>query len=486
MTTDNENNTDTTTSAGSNTGANAEKPTTAKASRKTASTAKRKTGSTAKKARSTTRKAASGGNGLQRVAIVGGARIPFCRSNSAYASLSNLDMLSDTLQLLSDKYSLGGKKIDEVLAGAVTAHSKDWNLAREAVLSTDLSPRTPGITLQMACGTSLQAAMMAAGKIASGQIDCAIAAGSDTTSDAPIVFKRRFARRLMQLGQARSFGDRMKSLKGFRPSELMPQPPKNGEPRTGLSMGQHCELMAQEWGVSREEQDELALASHLNAAEAYDSGFFDGLVMPYEGLSRDNNLRPDSSLEKLGSLKPAFSREVGATLTAGNSTPLTDGAASVLLVSEAYAEKHDLPVQAWLTASRSSAVDFVHGEGLLMAPTVAVSELLQRLELTLQDFDFYEIHEAFAAQVLCTLKAWEDEQYCQETLGLDSALGAIDRSRMNVKGGSLAFGHPFAATGARVIGNLSALLDQKRKKSRGLISVCTAGGMGAAAVLENQ
>ncbi len=420
---------------------------------------------------------------LQRVAIVGGVRIPFCRSNTAYAELSNLDMLADTLQGLSERYNLAGRKIDEVIAGAVTTHSKDWNLTREAVLSTDLSPATPGITLQMACGTSLQAALMAAGKIASGEIDCAIAAGTDTTSDAPIVFKRRFAQRLIKAGQARSLKQRLGAFKGLSPSEMAPQPPANGEPRTRLSMGEHCELMARQWQISRQAQDELALLSHQNAAAAYEAGKFDDLVMPYEGVGRDNNMRADSSLEKLASLKPVFSREPDATLTAGNSTPLTDGAAAVLLVSEAYAEKHDLPVLAWLKGGRSSAIDFVQGEGLLMAPTVAVSELLQRHELALQDFDYYEIHEAFAAQALCTLKAWEDEGFCREKLGLEGALGAIDRGKMNVRGGSLAFGHPFAATGARIVANLGALLETKGK-GRGLISVCTAGGMGVAAILE--
>jgi acetyl-CoA C-acetyltransferase len=419
---------------------------------------------------------------LRRVVIAGSARLPFCRSNTAYAELSNLDMLADTLQQLSDQCGLANKKIDEVVAGAVTSHSKDWNLAREAVLSTDLSPATPGITLQMACGTSLQAALMSAAKIASGQIDCAIAAGTDTTSDAPIVFQRRFARRLIKLGQARSLKARLQTFKGFRLAELTPMAPANGEPRTGLSMGQHCELMAREWGISRADQDQLALDSHLKAAAAYDAGFFDNLVMSYEGVARDNNLRADSSLEKLLALKPAFDRKHG-TLTAGNSTPLTDGAAAVLLCSEDWALANNLPVLAYLSAGRSSAIDFVGGEGLLMAPTIAVSELLTQTGLSLQDFDCYEIHEAFAAQALCTLKAWEDVEFCRHKLGRDHALGSIDRHKMNIKGGSLAFGHPFAATGARILGTLAAILEEKGS-GRGLISVCTAGGMGVAAVVE--
>ncbi len=421
----------------------------------------------------------------KRVAVVGGARIPFCRSHTAYAELSNQDMLADTLQRLTERFELQGRRIDEVFAGAVTKHSRDWNLAREALLSTSLAPTSPGTTLQMACGTSLQGALIAAGKIASGQLDCAIAAGTDTTSDVPIVFKPRFARRLVRMSQARGIGGKLKAFKGFRPSELAPQPPANSEPRTGLSMGEHCELMAREWGVTRREQDELALASHRNAASAYDRGLLDKLVRPYQGVSRDNIIRPDSSLEKLGSLKTAFGRDDAATLTAGNSTPLTDGAAAVLLVSEDYAERHDLPVQAWLTAGRTAAVDFVGGEGLLMAPTVAVAELLERCQRSLQDFDFYEIHEAFAAQVLCTLRAWESDSYCRERLGLPQALGSIDRDRLNSWGGSLAFGHPFAATGARIMGNLGELLEHRGRGS-GLISICTAGGMGAAAILDRE
>lgn len=423
-------------------------------------------------------------NQLKRVAVIGGTRIPFCRSNSAYAQLSNLDMLADTLQRLVDQFGLGDRKIDEVIAGAVTTHSRDWNLAREAVLSTSLSPATPGTTLQMACGTSLQAALLAGARIATGQIDCAIAAGSDTTSDAPLVLQPRLAKRLLGASQAKSFSAKLSSFKGFRFGELAPQAPANGEPRTRLSMGQHCEMMAKEWGISRAAQDQWALESHLKASAAYEEGFFDALLTPYQGVARDNNMRPDSSLEKLTALRPVFDRSPQGTLTAANSTPLTDGAAAVFLCSEDYAQRNGLAVQAWLTLGRTSAVNFVGGDGLLMAPTVAVSELLQAAQLSLQDFDYYEIHEAFAAQVLCTLKAWEDPVYCQKKLGLPQALGSIERSRINVKGSSLAVGHPFAATGARIIGTLAKLLEKQSGK-RGLISICTAGGMGVAAILES-
>ncbi|NCF63625.1 MAG: acetyl-CoA C-acetyltransferase [Gammaproteobacteria bacterium] len=409
--------------------------------------------------------------------------MPFCRSNSIYSEKTNLDMLAAALQGVVNRFSLDGKQLDEVVAGAVTTHSKDWNLAREALLTTALSPLTPGITLQQACGTSLQSALMIGAKIASGQIECGIAAGTDTTSDPPISFGRKFSQRLVKAGAARSAKQRLRAFKGFRPAELKPLLPANGEPRTGLSMGQHCERMAREWSVSREDQDRLAMESHQKAARAYDEGYFDELVTPWGGVSRDNNIRGDSNMEKLGSLRTVFSRSDDATLTAGNSTPLTDGAAAVLLASEEWAQANDLPIQAYITAGRTSAVDFVNDEGLLMAPTIAVSEMLQRTGLALQDFDFYEIHEAFAAQVLCTLAAWESGDYCKHRLGRDDALGSIDRSRMNVKGSSLAVGHPFAATGARIVGNLAQIIENAGG-GRGLISICTAGGMGVAAILE--
>jgi acetyl-CoA C-acetyltransferase len=420
---------------------------------------------------------------LRKIAIIGGSRIPFCRSNSLYAEQTNLDMLAAAIQGVVDRFGLDGKQIDQVLAGAVTSHSKDFNLAREAVLSTSLSPLTSGVTLQQACGTSLQAALLAGSQIASGQIESAIVGGTDTTSDAPIVFQRRFAQRLIKLGKARSLGQKLGVFKGFSLGELAPQPPRNAEPRTGLSMGQHCERMAREWDISREDQDALTLESHQKAAAAWESGFFDELVCKHNGVTRDNIVRPDTSLEKLASLKPVFDRKNG-TLTAGNSTTLTDGSAAVLLASEDWAKKNDLPVAAWLTFGRTASVDFVNqDEGLLMAPTVAVAEMLQRAELKLQDFDFYEIHEAFAAQVLCTLKAWESERYCTERLGLSGALGSIDRSKMNVRGSSIAIGHPFAATGARILSTLAGILEEAGS-GRGLISVCTAGGMGVSAIVE--
>ncbi|MBA2124848.1 acetyl-CoA C-acetyltransferase [Hyphomicrobium methylovorum] len=419
---------------------------------------------------------------LRRVAVIGGVRIPFCRSNTLYADLSNLDMMSSALNGLVDRFGLKGQHIDEVVGGAVVTHSKDFNLAREAVLSSKLAPSTPGVTLIQACGTSLQSALMSAAKIATGEIESAISAGSDTTSDAPIVFSKKFSKRLIDVGQRKSAIDKIKVFKGLSPGELAPQPPNVAEPRTGLTMGQHCELMAQEWHIPRADQDELAYESHMKGAAAYESGYMDDLIVPCAGVYRDNNLRPDTTLEKLASLKPAYEKSERGTLTAGNSTPLTDGASSVLLASEAWAAEHNLPVLAYLTFGQHIANDFVGGDGLLMAPTIAVSKMLDRAGLTLQDFDFYEIHEAFAAQVLCTLKAWEDADYCRTKLGKSAPLGAIDRTKLNVKGSSLAFGHPFAATGARIVANLAKLLSIHG--GRGLISVCTAGGMGVAAILE--
>lgn len=420
---------------------------------------------------------------LRRVAVIGGSRIPFCRSNTMYADKSNLDMLSSVLDGIVQRFDLDGEQLDEVMAGAVMTHSRDFNLAREAVLSSRLSPLTPGITLQQACGTSLQAALNLAAKIACGQIESGIAAGTDTTSDAPIVFGNKFSHRMIKLTQARTMKQRLGVLKGFGPGELKPVSPTNGEMRTGLSMGQHCERMAQEWQINREDQDQLAYDSHQKAAAAYDSGFFDELVTPWSGVSRDNNLRADTSIDKLKTLRTVFDKGPKATLSAGNSTSLTDGAAAVLLCSEEWAKAHDLPIQAYLTTGRSAAVDFINDEGLLMAPTVAVAEMLQRSGLELQDFDFYEVHEAFAAQVLCTLKAWESEEYCKDRLGLEKALGSIDREKLNVNGSSLAVGHPFAATGARIVATLAQLLEEKGS-GRGLISVCTAGGMGVCAILE--
>lgn len=420
---------------------------------------------------------------IRPVAIVGANRIPFCRAGTGYADLTNLDMLVSALQGLVDRYNLHGQQMDELVAGAVMTFPKDFNLAREALLSTSLSPLTPGITLQQACGTSLQAAFGIASKIACGQIECGIAAGTDSASDVPVLFSRRFSQRLVALSKAKTTRQKLAALKGFRPSELAPVAPAITESRTELSMGEHCELMAKQWQISREAQDELALASHHRAESAYSNCFFDDLLSPCAGMLRDNNLRHDLTLAQLEKLKPSFDRSTKGTLTAGNSTPLTDGAATLLLASEEWAAANNLPVLARLTHMETAAVDHVGGEGLLMAPTVAVANMLCRAELSLQDFSHYEIHEAFAAQVLCTLKAWESEEYCRDRLGLDKALGSIDRDRLNMTGSSLAVGHPFAATGARIAGTLARQL-QLAGQGRGLISICTAGGMGVAAILE--
>lgn len=420
----------------------------------------------------------------RRVAILGGNRIPFARSNGAYATASNQAMLTSALEGLIERYRLHGQRLGEVVAGAVLKHSRDMNLTRECVLGSRLAPTTPAYDIQQACGTGLEAALLVANKIALGQIESGIAGGVDTTSDAPIAVSEGLRRLLLQANRGRSLGERLKPLLKLRPGHLKPELPRNGEPRTGLSMGEHCERMAQTWGIGRAEQDELALLSHQHLAAAYAEGWQDDLLTPYLGLSRDNNLRPDLTLEQLAKLKPVFDRSGQGTLTAGNSTPLTDGASLVLLGSEQWAKQQGLPVLAYLVDGETAAVDFVKGqEGLLMAPVYAVPRLLARNKLSLQDFDYYEIHEAFAAQVLCTLKAWEDADYCRDRLGLDAPLGAIDRSRLNVKGSSLAAGHPFAATGGRILANLAKLL-ATAGKGRGLISVCAASGQGVTVIVE--
>ena len=421
---------------------------------------------------------------VRPVAILGGVRIPFCRQNTAYADVGNLGMSVRTLGALVERFGLHGQQLGEVAMGAVIKHPSDWNLAREATLSSGLSPLTPGLTLQRACGTSLDALVTVANKIALGQIEAGIGGGSDTTSDVPIVYGRSLRGRLLAANRARSMKERIAAFKGFRLSELKPEFPGVAEPRTGKSMGQHCEDMAREWNVSRDSQDEWAVSSHRKLAAAYERGFFADLVVPFRGVERDNILRPDSSLEKLATLKPAFDKTSGrGTLTAANSTPLTDGAAAALLASDEWARAHGHAPLAWLRDAQVAAVDFVHGEGLLMAPTVAVAEMLGRNGLTLQDFDIYEIHEAFAAQVLCTLRAWESEDYCRERLGLDAPLGRIDPEKINPVGSSLATGHPFAATGARIIATVAKQLAE-RGGGRALVSICTAGGMGVVAIVE--
>ena len=421
---------------------------------------------------------------VRPVAILGGVRIPFCRQNTAYADVGNLGMSVRTLGALVERFGLHGQQLGEVAMGAVIKHPSDWNLAREATLSSGLSPLTPGLTLQRACGTSLDALVTVANKIALGQIEAGIGGGSDTTSDVPIVYGKSLRARLLAANRAKSMKERIAAFKGFRLSELKPEFPGVAEPRTGKSMGQHCEDMAREWNVSRDSQDVWAVSSHRKLAAAYERGFFADLVVPFRGVERDNILRPDSSLEKLATLKPAFDKASGrGTLTAANSTPLTDGAAAALLASDEWARAHGHAPLAWLRDAQVAAVDFVHGEGLLMAPTVAVAEMLGRNGLTLQDFDIYEIHEAFAAQVLCTLRAWESEDYCRERLGLDAPLGRIDPDKINPVGSSLATGHPFAATGARIVATVAKQLAE-RGGGRALVSICTAGGMGVVAIVE--
>ena len=426
----------------------------------------------------------STGPSVRRVAVVGGNRIPFARSNSVYAHASNQDMLTAAIDGLAARFGLEGERVGEVVAGAVLKHSRDFNLTRESVLGSRLAPETPAYDIQQACDTGLQATIAVANKIALGAIDVGIAGGTDTTSDAPIAVNERLRKILLEANRAKTVQGRLAALAKVRPGHLVPSIPQTSEPRTGLSLGESAALTALEWGIGREEQDELAAASHHNLAAAYDRGFLDDLVTPYQGLERDQNLRPDSSVEKLAKLKPVFGKGEAATMTAGNSTPLTDGSSVVLLCSEEYAEARGWEPLAFLTFHETAAVDYVHGgEGLLMAPAYAMPRMLARAGLSLQDFDFYEIHEAFASQVLATLKVWEDPVFCKERLGLDEPLGSIDRSKLNVAGSSLAAGHPFAATGGRIVATLAKLLAEKGS-GRGVISICAAGGQGVTAILE--
>jgi acetyl-CoA C-acetyltransferase len=423
----------------------------------------------------------------RRAAVVGGNRIPFARSNGPYAHASNQDMLTATIDGLVARFGLQDERLGEVAAGAVLKHSRDFNLTRESVLGSRLSPATPAYDVQQACGTGLETTILVANKIALGQVDSAVAGGVDTTSDAPIAVNDDLREVLLDVNRARSVGARLKALSGLRPGQLVPAIPSNSEPRTGLSMGEHQAITTREWVITREAQDELAAASHRNLAAAYDRGFFDDLVTPFLGLTRDQNLRPDSSVEKLAKLAPVFGKGDGATMTAGNSTPLSDGASAVLLASDEWAAEHKLPVLAHFVDAETAAVDYVHGDrradGLLMAPVYALPRLLARNKLTLGDFDFYEIHEAFASTVLTTLAAWEDAAFCRQYLGLDDALGSIDRAKLNVNGSSLAAGHPFAATGGRIVASLAKQL-HANGGGRGLISICAAGGQGVVAILE--
>jgi acetyl-CoA C-acetyltransferase len=419
----------------------------------------------------------------RRVAIIGSARVPFCRAHTGYAKSSNQDMMTAVLSGLVNKYHLEGVRLGDVSLGAVIKHSRDWNLARESVLGTALAPETPAFDIQRACGTSLEAAILIGNKIALGQIDAGIAGGTDSISDSPIVYPDNYRSILLDSFRARSAGDRIKPWLRLRPSHFKPELPGVVEPRTGLSMGQSTEITAKKWQISREEQDQLAVESHHKAAAAYKEGFYEDLLITFNGVSADNNVRPDTSMEQLARLKPAFDKSGNGTMTAGNSTPLTDGAAGVLLASEEWAKQHDLPILAYLRYGKVAAVDFIKTEGLLMAPAYAVADMLNDAGLGLGDFDLYEIHEAFAAQILATMKAWESEEFCRSRLGRDKPMGSIDRNRLNTRGGSLAVGHPFAATGARILGALAKMLD-KRGSGRGLISVCTAGGMGVTAIVE--
>ncbi len=419
----------------------------------------------------------------KKVGVIGGSRIPFCRANTAYKNSTNQKMMTTSLKAIVKKYNLQDKVLGDVALGAVIKHSSDWNLARECVIDSGLSIKTPGVDMQRACGTGLETIMNIANKISLGQIDSGIGGGVDSISDAPIVYNDSLRKILLNSFYGRSITEKFKPWLNLRPSFLKPKLPGVEEPRTGLSMGESTEIIAKEYGISRKSQDLLAFESHINASKAYDSGFYDELVIPYEGVNKDNIIRSDSSIEKLASLKTVFDKGPDASMTPGNSTSLTDGSAAVLLASDFWAEMNDLEIESYISNFEISAVDYIDEEGLLMAPAFAVSEMLKKANIELQDFDFYEIHEAFAAQTLATISAWESEEFCQTKLGRNKAMGSFDRNKLNIKGGSLAIGHPFAATGARIVATMSKLLREKGK-GRGLISICTAGGMGVTAIME--
>jgi len=420
----------------------------------------------------------------KKVAILGGIRIPFCRAHTNYKKLSNQDMMTATLKALVNNFSIHNEQLGEVTLGAVIKHSSDFNLARECVIGSGLSLNTPGLDMQRACGTSLEATIHIANKIALGQIKSGIAGGTDSISDTPIVFSDNYREILLSSFQGKSMVDKIKPWLSFRLKYLKPKLPDVVEPRTGLSMGESCEIMVKTYNVTREAQDALAFESHNKTAKAYDEGFYKDLITPYKNIMEDNNIRRNTSMKKLGSLRPVFDKKNTGTMTAGNSTPLTDGAASILLSSEEWAREKNIPIKAYLTHCKVAAVDFIKKEGLLMAPVYAVSEMLNEAGLKLQDFDFYEIHEAFAAQTIATLNAWESEDFCKKKLGRNKAMGSIDMSKVNTKGGSIAIGHPFAATGARIVATMAKLLE-KKGSGRGLISICTAGGMGISAIMES-
>lgn len=420
----------------------------------------------------------------KKVAILGGIRIPFCRAHTNYKKLSNQDMMTATLKALVNNFSIHNEQLGEVTLGAVIKHSSDFNLARECVIGSGLSLNTPGVDMQRACGTSLEATIHIANKIALGQIKSGIAGGTDSISDTPIVFSDNYREILLNSFQGKSMVDKIKPWLSFRLKYLKPKLPDVVEPRTGLSMGESCEIMVKTYNVTREAQDALAFESHNKTAKAYDEGFYKDLITPYKNIMEDNNIRRNTSIKKLGSLKPVFDKKNTGTMTPGNSTPLTDGAASILLSSEEWAREKNIPIKAYLTHCKVAAVDFINKEGLLMAPVYAVSEMLNEAGLKLQDFDFYEIHEAFAAQTIATLNAWESEDFCKKKLGRNKAMGSIDMSKVNTKGGSIAIGHPFAATGARIVATMAKLLETKGS-GRGLISICTAGGMGISAIMES-
>lgn len=421
-----------------------------------------------------------------RIALVAGLRTPFARQLTALRGLDAIELgIRVTTELLA-RSEIDPELIQRVVYGQVIVLPQAPNIAREVTLNCGLDPRTDAYSVSRACATSYQSTAAVIQAIQCGEIEIGLAGGADSTSVLPITASRPLADALLAVGKARTLGQRLRALRGLRPRHLIPKPPAIKDYTTGLGMGEIAEQMAKTHAIGREDQDEFALRSHRLAGEAWQTGKLDEAVMPVYRLEeelpfeRDNTLRPDSTAEQLAALKPAFDKRYG-TVTAANSTPLTDGAASLLLMAENRARSLGLKPLATIRSYAFAACDPFH-DGL-MGPAHATPIAMDRAGATLTDIDLIDMHEAFAAQALANLKCWGSRRFAREVLGRDEAIGEVDMDRFNVLGGSIAYGHPFAATGARQLLQLAQEL-RRRGGGLGLATACAAGGLGAAMVLE--
>jgi acetyl-CoA acyltransferase len=424
----------------------------------------------------------------RRVAVVAGVRTPFAKSGTVFRDVSAVALARHAARELLYRSEVVGQEIDEVVFSQVVPSVLTPNVAREVSLLPQLPPSVPAYTINRACASAAQAINNAADQIQLGHADVILAGGVESLSDLPILHSRRFSRVLVEASKARSVGTRVATLGRVRPRDLIPVTPAIAEPSTGETMGQSAEKMAKENGITREEQDRVALMSHQRASAATQDGRLVGEIAPWFGgpemdevVSQDNGIRADTSLDALAKLKPVFDRKYG-TVTAGNSSPLTDGAAAVLLMSEEKARALGHEPLAYIRSYAVSAVD--PGWQLLMGPVYAVPKALERAKLTWDELGLVEIHEAFAAQVLSNAQAWGSQAWA-DRLGLPGPVGEVDWDRTNVAGGSIAIGHPFGATGARLVTTLANEM-QRRDVEFGLISICAQGGMGYAMVLERR